>query len=119
MLVPYDTPPKKGNNMSKKIDDLFQTVSAEINFAELIAWDGCHKIYLAMDNTQAEWFATNYDNVMRGDSTTLYETVRTWWDNSCGLRFISAVYTNEDDPNAGYVSLISQFEDNEDEDDDD
>jgi hypothetical protein len=40
-----------------------------------------------------------------------------WWDESCPLRFISGVRHNEADPNAGFVTLIEQFEDSDDEDD--
>jgi hypothetical protein len=38
----------------------------------------------------------------------MLETVKRWFDNSCGLRFIYAVSTNEEDPNAGFESLIGQ-----------
>ena len=31
-----------------------------------------------------------------------------WYENSCGLRFISAVHTNHADPNAGFIDLIGQ-----------
>ena len=38
----------------------------------------------------------------------MLKMVRKWWDESCGLRFISAVETNEEDPNAGFTTLIPQ-----------
>lgn len=42
------------------------------------------------------------------DPVTLLED---WWDRSCGLRFISSVRANHDDPNAGFKDLIPQFAD--------
>jgi hypothetical protein len=38
-----------------------------------------------------------------------------WYKDSCGLRFIQAVYSDE----RSFVDVISQFEDNEEEDDED
>jgi hypothetical protein len=47
--------------------------------------------------------------------------VREWYEGSCSLRFISAVETNEENPNAGFTDLIPQgaFDGSEDEDEDD
>jgi hypothetical protein len=77
-----------------------------------ITWDTCHKIYLAMDENQVEEFIENgYDPILRREELTpkqMAETLRQWYDDSCGLRFISAVFTNEEDPNAGYISLVPQ-----------
>jgi hypothetical protein len=38
----------------------------------------------------------------------MFETVKKWYDESCGLKFVSAVETNTADPNAGFESLIPQ-----------
>lgn len=35
-------------------------------------------------------------------------TLDDWYASSCDLKFIQAVWHNEADPNAGFVSLISQ-----------
>jgi hypothetical protein len=74
-----------------------------------IAWDGCHKIYLAMDETEADWFMDNYENFTAGTPEAMYATIKGWYEDSCGLRFVSAVYHNEEDPNAGFIHLIPQF----------
>lgn len=72
-------------------------------------WDECHKIYLAMDDAQvAKSIEIGYENVAPD-----LDTLRQWYNDSCGLRFITAVFTHED-PNAGYVDLIAQFEDEDD-----
>ena len=93
--------------------------------ALLVAFDGCHKIYLAMDTEQAVWFAENYDGDGRtegcfvGTPQAMLERLKMWWNGSCGLRFISAVSTNEEDPNMGFEDLIPQGADeNFDEDED-
>ena len=78
-----------------------------------------------MDEEQAEWFRNNYNGVHCDDRTVEVDTedlatvVREWYDESCGLRFVNAVFTNVANPNAGYVSLISQSAGDSDDDDED
>ncbi|MCG3773013.1 MAG: hypothetical protein JW384_04239 [Nitrosomonadaceae bacterium] len=103
-------------------DDLVEgwdAVEEYINEAVLIAFDGCHKIYLAMDQEEAQFFRDNYngegcsDRNFTGSPSEMLEAIHGWWDESCGLRFVSAVWHNEADPNAGFVSLISQMAEDE------
>lgn len=108
----------------------WEDVEAAIPQAKSIAYDGCHKIYLLMDDTQtALMIAVGYqDNDTEGGARlfTLDEIspeialaqLHTWFDNSCGLKFISSVKTVEGDPNEGFTHLISQFEYEDQEDDD-
>jgi hypothetical protein len=104
--------------MSDLLDIYWGDVEDAVQDAHLIAWDTCHKIYLAMDEVQAEWFRENYaPDVVTGTPEHLLATLREWYENSCGLRFISAVTTNETDPNEGFESLIPQGADWGDEDD--
>lgn len=105
-------------------DTLFAPVREALDDAVLIAWDGCHKIYLAMDDIEAAWFRgtpdeEGYPYVFAGTPAAMAETLLSWWDDSCGLRFVEAVSHNAEDPNAGFVSLIAQFADEEDDDEDD
>jgi len=90
-----------------------------INNAKAIAWDTCHKIYLLMDSEQVELMrGYGYDPLITADqmsSDEMFEVVEDWYDSSCSLRFIEAVSTNHINPNAGFESLISQFEDQEEE----
>jgi len=102
--------------------DYWDAVEDAVADAHLVAWDTCHKIYLALDTTEANWFRANYaPDVVEGTPEVLLATLREWWDQSCGLRFISGVRHNAEDPNAGFVTLIPQGadEDNWDEDDED
>ena len=105
----------------------YTEVSVAIKFAKGIAWDTCHKIYLLMDDQQIEKMReygygdeNDPDSLITKEQMTtdqMLEIVKTWFDKSCGLRFIEAVSTNEEDPNAGFVCLIGQGDyDTEDED---
>ena len=94
---------------------LFEKVEDALYESErLIAWDGCHKIYVAMDATEAAWFRENYPEVVENDDVdVLLGTLAEWWDASCSLRFINAVQHCESNPNAGFTTLIGQFEQEE------
>ena len=104
------------NEENKVID--YTEVSVAIKFAKGIAWDTCHKIYLLMDDQQIEKMRgygygdeNDPDSLITKEQMTtdqMLETVKTWFDKSCGLRFIDAVSTNEENPNAGFVCLIGQ-----------
>ncbi len=102
-----------------------------------IAWDGCHKIYALLDQEQVNYFrdlgygdgtdatllvsrveASPLMNnppvagvdVEKATDAVLLTTLREWFEDSCGLRFISAVATDHFDPNAGFTNLIAQGE---------
>ena len=97
----------------------FDLVKERVVDAKAIAWDTCHKIYLLMDDEQVELMRTyGYDPLITSDEATpkqMISLLEKWFDDSCGLRFISAVNTNHDDPNLGFESLIGQFEDEDEE----
>lgn len=65
--------------------------------AQLIAWDGCHRIYLAMDDASVAEFE-DYETVTRDDGKDFYSVVFEWYVQSCPLRFIDAI-TNGGDYN--------------------
>lgn len=92
-----DSLPSAWDNVEDYIDD-----------ARLIAFDGCHKIYLALDDIEAAWFSTNYDHVLRDTPKVMMAQLRKWYDESCPLKFIQGVRHDADDPNAGFISLIDQ-----------
>ena len=101
--------------MNTKMKEYWWDVEEALEDARLIAFDGCHKIYIAMDETEAEWFRKNYNPEVCGTSRTfegnewqMLEKLREWWSESCSLKFIHAVVHNEEDPNAGFTNLIPQ-----------
>lgn len=92
----------------------FALVSERLENAKAIAWDTCHKIYILMDDEQVALMREyEYDPLITKDEMDADEmlaTVKTWYESSCGLRFINAVATDTDDPNAGFETLIGQFD---------
>lgn len=106
------------------MEDYWSDVKEEVRYAKSISFDGCHKIYLAMDETQAEWFKNNYngtscnDRTFEGTAEQMLALLKEWYENSCSLKFIQSVTTNKVDANEGFESLIPQgANDEEDEDD--
>ena len=91
--------------------------------AKAIAWDTCHKIYVLMDDEQVELMRSyGYDELLTSDELTAEEMskrVVEWFENSCCLRFVSAVSTDIENPNDGFVSIVSQFENEPDDEEDD
>ena len=70
--------------------------------AKAMHFDGCHKIYLSMDDGQVEQMRGYGYNVV----PPAIGLLRKWYDDSCGLRFVSAVFSPGDNDN--FVSLIPQ-----------
>ena len=100
------------------VDDLFENnVKSALQGAVSIAWDTCHKIYLLMDENQHQEMITyGYDPLIRLDSIgheEAFKELRQWYDESCALKFISSVRTVDGDPNEGFLDLIPQFVDEE------
>lgn len=73
-----------------------------------ISFDGCHKIYMAMDKEQEAWFVKHYKTTVHGSPEEMVAQIKEWYEESCGLKFVSTVRTNHADPNAGYASPIPQ-----------
>jgi hypothetical protein len=109
-------------------EEIYWKVREYTDEAKGIAFDTCHKIYILMDDEQVALqksygygeddpnaFATS-DQLNPAEMATV---ITTWFEKSCGLRFISAVSTNPKFGDDGWVHVISQFEADEDEDDDD
>ena len=88
-----------------------------VGSAKGIAWDTCHKIYILMDSEQVNLMrGYGYDllitaNQMSADE--MFGRVQEWYEDSCSLRFIDAVSTNHINPNAGFETLVSQFDEEE------
>ncbi len=114
MNTPIECPNHNGNfdcnpfcrlcegNQETTIDELlYQTHS--------VSYDGCHKIYLNMDKQQTEkMFGYGYDKTIIGTKFEMEHAVYSWYEESCSLRFIDAVFTNEDETDK-FVTVIGQF----------
>jgi hypothetical protein len=108
------------NTLTEVFDTL---VKEKVSEAKAIAFDTCHKIYLLMDNEQVELMrGYGYDPLITKEDATpdvMLATLQEWYEDSCGLRFIEAVSTNHENPNAGFETLIGQGDFDEDEQDED
>lgn len=97
----------------------WQRVQTAMYGAKAIATDGCHKIYVLLDDAQVQEFeragygqggalllaATEF-----GSTDDMVKTVQGWYAESCLFRFVSSVRTVDGDPNDGFTNLIAQFE---------
>ena len=73
---------------------------------KLIAFDGCHKIYLALDEEEREWFTKEGTAYETYTARTLDEYVvklQQWYRMSCDLRFIQGVRDGD------FYQLIGQW----------
>ena len=90
----------------------WDNVKTYIDDAKGIAFDTCHKIYVLMDDAQmAQMKEYEYDPLISKDEMSadeMFETVKHWYAESCGLKFIEAVETVDGDPNEGFTTLVEQ-----------
>ena len=90
------------------------------NEAKGIAFDTCHKIYVLMDDEQVALMREyGYEKLITSDemnSNELRQQVMDWYHESCGLRFINAVSSDKSFGDDGWVTIIGQGEDSEDDD---
>lgn len=100
----------------KSQQSYWSDVEMALDSAKGIAFDGCHKIYVLLDDAQVtkmESYDYGKDGsylIKVGDTnrTEMLKTVKDWFEKSCSLKFVEAVETNEEDPNEGFESLIPQ-----------
>ena len=80
--------------------------------AKGIAFDGCHKIYILMDDAQMDLMREyGYDPLISSSQMTpneMTDTVVKWFEESCGLRFVYAVSTVKGD--SEFDTVIGQGE---------
>jgi hypothetical protein len=75
----------------------------------LVAWDGCHKMYVAMDPESGDDFRDlEYPHIVQSDFDTMMNTLHDWWDKSCELRFIQSMSNGGNDCD-DFDDLIPQF----------
>jgi len=95
----------------------YDAIYERIGEAKGIAWDTCHKIYILMDSEQVDLMrGYGYDPLITNEEMNpddMFGLVQEWYEDSCSLRFIDAVSTNHINPNAGFETLVSQFDEEE------
>jgi len=87
--------------------------------AKGIAFDGCHKIYVLMDDEQMALmkeygYGEHNPNYLISsdqlDPAEMATVAMMWYKDSCGLRFIQAVNSKPKNPNDGFIDIIGQFD---------
>ena len=68
--------------------------------ASAMHFDGCHKIYLSMDEATVDQMVEYGYTVEPAD----FDTLKEWFDGSCWLRFIEAISNKND-----FESVVPQF----------
>ena len=73
-----------------------------------LSWDGCHKLYLNMDEEQHDkMMSYGYDlTIINRDPNVTMDKLGEWYNDSCSLRFIDAVFTDTDTDK--FVTVIGQ-----------
>ena len=94
------------------IQDTWLEVYRAINKCDSIAWDGCHKIYVSMDEEQTEKLREDgYAQVVTTKQSSydhMTGLINKWYEeSSCGLRFIEQIST--DKYKTEFRVLIPQF----------
>lgn len=101
------------------LQDYWEDVESSLYGAKGIAFDTCHKIYVLLDDEQVALMREyEYDLIFTSEEMNpeqMLDTLKEWYEKSCALKFIQAVETNHDDPNAGFTTLIEQGAEQEEE----
>ncbi len=86
------------------------TLDTLMTYAWSVSWDGCHKIYLNMDYAQHEkMIGYGYDKtIVNNNPWITQQEVEKWYEDSCSLRFIDAVFSNDDNTDK-FVTVVPQF----------
>ena len=97
------------------MDNKFRALVAEAtDHAKLVAWDTCHKIYVAMDDTEARWYMDHADRGYQcfvGTPDAMLEQVCEWYKKAnadCGLQYIDATSWSDEDQNTKFHRVIPQ-----------
>jgi hypothetical protein len=77
-----------------------------LNKAVSITWEGCHKIYVCLDQeSHKQQTECGYDMVLVGDKAEALDQLYEWFDVSCSLRFINAIECGDT-----FHDVIPQFD---------
>lgn len=90
----------------------WDSVEDALENAKGIAFDGCHKIYVLLDDKQVGLMREyEYDHIVtrdEQDEEVMLTTLKDWFEKSCGLRFVESVESGHADANDGFTTLIEQ-----------
>lgn len=95
------------------IPEVLAPIEDYIEDTKLVAFDGCHKIYMALDDTKADWFRQEYPFIVQNEKDDMLQAVVNWFEKSCSLKFVSGVVHDAEDPNRGFATIVGQFAEEE------
>jgi hypothetical protein len=88
-----------------RLDQAFAQIADNEHRIDSIAWDNCHKIYLALTTKQTEELADlGYDVVRSVSGGTFVSIVKDWYARSCGLVFVTGLTDDGD-----WIDFIPQI----------
>lgn len=106
----------------KTVEDYLYEIESEVSEADSACFDGCHKIYIMKDPLgTAQMREYEYEHIVpitKENQSEVVKTIIDWFNDSCGLKFINAV-ENDGRENEHYITVIGQFDLDEDEEDED
>lgn len=86
-----------------------EAVQNAVDGAVSIAWEGCHKIYIQLDQaSHEEMIGFGYTPIPIQDNDKAVQQLWEWFDNSCRLRFINA--TKKNGQQTDFIDVIPQGE---------
>lgn len=76
--------------------------------AQAVAFDECHKIYIATDKHEANHFIEYGWETFIGTPSEMVDKVFEWYEASCNLRFVQAVRFDKKKGERVFRTLIPQ-----------
>ena len=95
--------------MNIQTPEVLAPAEIHIDQTKLVAFDGCHKIYMAVDEEAASWFRGYYPHIVEGNRSEMLKAVIDWYAESCDLKFVNGA-RGED-----LFGIVEQFADDEEE----
>ena len=89
-----------------------EAVRPFVKQAHSIAWDGCHKIYLLLDEKQTDLMIQyGYKHLITTEGRKrgeILDQIMEWYKESCPLKLVDAVRTTEGIGSDEFISVVPQ-----------
>jgi hypothetical protein len=98
-----------GKGVTMQTDYKFRQIVGEFtDQAKAVAFDGCHKIYIALDMNEAAWYHTHGYDTYVGEPEQMLEWVCARYEESCGLEYIDATSWDIERGGSDFIRVIPQ-----------
>lgn len=89
-----------------------EAVRPFVKQAHSIAWDGCHKIYLLLDERQTDLMVTyGYTHLIRTEGRKrgeILDQIMQWYKESCPLKLVDAVRSSASHSDDEFICVVPQ-----------